>query len=61
MDGALDIANVTGERLQSLRERENSAGQHQITLDLRNVISGTYFISLRACGLSQTIPVQVIR
>lgn len=50
----ISIYNVLGERVKQITELTQENGHHEFPLDLGGFPSGTYYVNMRACGLSET-------
>jgi hypothetical protein len=58
----ISIYNVLGERLQEISTRqEEESGHHELALDLSSFPTGSYYLTVKACGLSETAVVQLLK
>ena len=51
---AISIYNVLGQRVKQITELSQENGRHEIRLDLNGFPNGTYYVTLKACGISET-------
>lgn len=57
----ISIFNITGDRMQQIKQGEEQIGHHEATLDLSSFAEGTYFIKVEAGEASETTEVKVMR
>lgn len=57
----ISIYNVLGERLQEISRQEEESGHHESVLDLSSFPTGSYYLTIKACGLTETAVVQLLK
>ena len=57
----ITISSITGERMQEIHEQDEQSGHHEVALDLSRFSEGTYYVTVAACGLTETTAVQVVK
>jgi uncharacterized protein (DUF362 family) len=57
----LRIYSTTGSEIETLVDREHSAGEHHVVWTPRNVASGTYFCRMQAGDFTETIKLLYVR
>ena len=60
-DVRIEVTNILGVKIEELDEKISETGFRNFPLDLTHFIAGTYFITVSACGFSQTIPIPVAK
>ena len=60
-DMRIDVTNILGVKIEELAEKTSETGRQYFPLDLTHFIAGTYFVTLSACGLTQTAPLSVVK